>query len=355
MVYKREKWSHLVVNSGFDKYTVPIFSACAGSRKMPLLKTLMSSYCQNDCRFCSFRCERKQKRDRWKPLELAKITMKLWKMGKIQGLFLSSSVDKDPDLVVEKQIETVKILRNIGFNEYIHLRLMPSTSKDLIKQSVEIADRVGINIEFPKAEYYDDMKIFLDFKQDLIRRLKWLSHEIIKAKKEGKCRSGLDTQMIVGASNETDKEILRVSEWLYNKLNCHRVYYSTFEPMVNTPLEDRPAENRWREYRLYQCSFLIQKYGYKAKEFVLKDDMLSLEIDPKILIARHSGLMIDVNDAGFNELIRVPGIGIKAANNIIEKRPIRNLQQLKRIGVLSRALPFIKVGKQIQTSLSFWN
>ena len=258
--YKREKWSHLVVNSGLDKYTVPIFHACGKSKKIPLLKTLMSSYCQNNCKFCAFRCERKMKREKWEPEELAKISSKLWKEKIIQGLFLSSSVEKDSDFVVEKELETIRLLRKTGFTAYVHLRVMPGTSKELIKQAVEFTDRIGINIEFPKQEYYNDMKIFLNFKQDIIKRLKWISKEVEKAQKDGKCKAGLDTQMMVGTSNETDKEILGVSEWLYNKLKARRVYFSAFEPIKNTPLENQKPENRWREYRLYQSSFLIQKY-----------------------------------------------------------------------------------------------
>lgn len=352
--YKRQKWSHLVVDSGLDRYTVPIFSACAGSRKVPLLKTLMSSYCRNDCKFCAFRCERKIQRERWEPLELANVTMKLWKLRKIEGLFLSSSVEKDPDFVVERELETVEILRNIGFTDYIHIRLMPSVSRELIKQSVEIADRVGINIEFPKTEYYNDMKIFLDFKQDIIKRLKWISREVQKVQKDGKCKAGLDSQMIVGASDETDKEILEVSEWLYSKLGARRVYYSAFEPIQNTPLENKKPENKLREYRLYQCSFLIQRYNFLAGDFLLDNDMLVLGEDPKTMIARKIELQVDINNASFKELIKVPGIGIQTAKNIIEKRPVKSLAQLRKLGVLKRALPFIMFNRQVQTKLNSW-
>lgn len=351
---KRQKWSHLVVNSGHDRHTVPIFSACAGSRKVPLLKTLMSSYCENDCKFCAFRCGRKIRRERWNPLELANMTIKLWRMGKIEGLFLSSSVERDPNIMVERQIETVNILRKKGFSAYVHLRLMPGVNRELIKQSVEVADRVGINIEFPKPEYYNEMKIFLDFKQDLIRRIKWVSSEVKKAQKEGKCKAGLDSQMVVGASDETDKEIIEVSDWLYHDLDARRVYYSAFEPMPNTPLENKPAEDRWREYRLYQCSFLIQKYGFHTKDFVLDEGMLPLWQDPKLLIAKKAELIVDLNNANFEELIKVPGIGIKTAENIMERRPINGFAGLKHLGVLNRAQPFISLDGQRQTTLNFF-
>jgi len=295
------------------------------------------------------------KRERWKPWELTKITMELWKMKKIEGLFLSSCVERDPDFAVEKEIEAVEILRKKGFDAYVHLRIMPGVSRDLVKQSVRIADRVGINIEFPRAEYYNDMKIFLSFKQDIIKRVKWICSEVRKAQKEGKCKAGLDSQMVVGASNETDKEILDMSEWLYNRLNASRVYYSAFEPIHNTPLENKRPENRWREYRLYQCSFLIQRYGYRAKEFVLEDGLLPLNFDPKLLIARQTELKVDLNNSKFEELIRIPGVGIKTAKKILENRPIKKSIQLKELGILKRALPFIEFKKEIQTNLNCWD
>jgi len=340
MTFKRQKWSHLVVNSGLDRYTVPIFSACADSRKVPLLKTLMSSNCQNNCKFCAIRCEKKMGRERWEPGELANITFKLWKFRKIQGLFLSSSVERDPNYTVEKEIETVSLLRKMGFTAYTHLRLMPGTDIELIKQSVEIADRVGINIEFPGKDHYNDMKIFLDFKQDIIKRIKFLSRKIKKIQKEGRCKAGLDTQMVVGASDETDKQILDISEWLYKKLDARRVYYSAFEPMKNTPLEKKTAENKWREYRLYQCSFLIQKYNFHARDFVLDDfDKLPINQDPKLMIVRKLEMRVDVNNCGFEDLIKVPGIGLKTAASIIQNKPIKNLQQLKKTRCFEQGIP----------------
>jgi predicted DNA-binding helix-hairpin-helix protein len=353
---KRDKWHFLTTQVGFDKFSVPIFEASARNKCVPLLKTLMSSHCQNSCKFCSFRCERKTRRERWEPSKLAGVTMYLWHKNKIKGIFLSSSVEKDPDFVVEKEIETIRILRKDGFNSYVHLRLMPSVNRELIKQSVEIADRVGINLEFPRAEYYNEMKIFLDFRQDVVKRIRWVSEEVKKAQKEGKCKSGFDTQMVVGASEETDKEIIKASEWLYHELGARRVYYSRFEPVKNTPLESKKPENPWREYRLYQSSFLLRDYGFKARDFVFdENDRLNLHDDPKYSIAKHEGLKVDVNEAEFDELIRVPGIGIKTARKILEKRPIKDISYLKSLGVnLNRAIHFIELKSMHQLTLARW-
>jgi len=346
---RREKLKFLTTQVDYDKYTVPIYDSVGRNKCVPLLKTLMSSFCTNNCKFCAFRCGRKIRRERWEPEELAKVTLKLWKERKIQGLFLSSSVEKDPDLAVEKQIETIRILRKLGFTAYCHLRLMPSVNRELIKQSVELADRVGINMEFPRAEYYNDMKIFLNFRQDIIKRMKFLSREVKKAQEEGKCKAGLDTQMIIGAVNETDKEILQISEWLYSKLNVRRVYFSAFGPIKNTPLENQKPENKWREYRLYQSSFLIQRYGFKAEDFILNEfENLLPNQDPKFLVAKKSALFVDVNNAKFKELIRVPGIGIETAKKIISLRNsgvrLSSEKKLKEVGViLKRAVPFLKI------------
>jgi predicted DNA-binding helix-hairpin-helix protein len=360
-MYKSDKFRFLTTVVGDEKYTVPIYEAAARNKCVPLMKTMFSSHCRNNCKFCAFRSGRRTRRESWQPEELAKVALHVQKKGWIRGLFLSSSVHGDPDKVVESELKTVRILRSKGFTSYVHLRMMPGVSTELIKQAAEISDRIGINIEFPRAEHYNDMKIFLDFRQDIIKRLRIISREVENAQKNGKCKAGLDSQMVVGASNETDKDILKVSDWLYHKLKARRVYYSSFHPVHDTPLEKQPAENRWREYRLYQSSFLIQKYNFHSKDFVLdSNDKLHLSVDPKVLIAKQLELFVDISTAGFNELIRVPGIGIDTANKIIFERNsgtrFKNLDQLKKLGVIvKRALPFIKIptGQKTLTQFSF--
>jgi len=355
-MFKRKKWFNLTVSCGYDKHTIPIFRACAGSRTVPLFKTLLSSHCRNDCKFCGLRCERRTVRDRWKPIEFAKIGYKLWRMRKIEGVFLSSSVERDPNFTVERQVQAIELLRKMGFTDYVHMKIMPGTSRELIKRAAELSDRIGINIELPNKEHYEDMKLYLTFVQDVVRRLRWISKEVEKLQKEGKCKAGLDSQMVVGASNETDKEIIEMSDWLYNELNTQRVYYSRFDPVKNTPLENKQPENPWREYRLYQSSFLLRDYSFEADDFVFDDnDRLNLKQDPKFLIAKEKELIVDINDADFGELIKVPGIGLKTAQKIIENRPIKNASVLRSVGVITkRAMPFIEVNNMHQTRLSKW-
>ncbi len=356
MTFKRKKFEKLTVSSKYDQHTVPIFHSACGNRTAPLLKTLMTNECMNDCKFCPFRTERGIKRNSWEPRELANIAVKLRKMGKIEGVFLSSSVKRYPDKTFRKQLESVKEMRKLGFKDYIHLKVMPGTSRDLIKQSVKVADRVGINVEFPTQEHYEDMKLFLDFEDDILKRLRWISEEVKKAQEQGNCKSGMDSQIVVGASNETDKEIIKISGYIYQKLDARRVYYSKFNPIPNTPLQGKEPEYPWREYRLYQSSFLLRDYGFKSKEFVFDDnDKLNLKEDPKFTIAKRNDLLVDINDSSREELLKVPGIGPKTTEKVLEKRPFRNIPDLKKAGViLKRASPFIEVSGVRQSRLNRW-
>lgn len=355
-MFKRQKWFTLTIPCEKEKHTVPIFRASAGRCTVPLFKTLLSNKCRNNCKFCQLRCERRIKRDSWKPDEFAKIAMKLWKMRKIKGVFLSSSVERDPNYTVEQEIQAIDTLRKMGFTEYVHMKIMPGTDRELIRRAAELSDRIGINIEFPSKEHYEDNKLYLNFVQDIIRRLKWISKEVQKLQKEGKCKAGLDTQLVVGASDETDKEIIKISGWVYQKLKARRVYYSRFDPIKNTPLENKKPENPWREYRLYQTSFLLRDYGFKGRDFIFdENDRLNLREDPKFSIAKENELVVDVNNAGFEELIKVPGIGIKTAHKIVNVRPIKNVDSLRYTGViLKRAMPFIEINNVHQTCLSKW-
>lgn len=356
-MFKRQKWYTLTIPCEKERHRVPIFRASTGGcRTVPLFKTLLSNKCRNNCKFCGLRCERRIGRDSWKPDEFAKIAMKLWKMRKIKGVFLSSSVVRDPNYTVQQEIEAIETLRKMGFTEYVHLKIMPGTDRELIKRAAELSDRIGINIEFPNKGHYEDTKLYLNFVQDIIRRIKWISKEVQKLQKEGKCSAGLDTQMVVGASDETDKEVVKISGWVYQKLKAIRVYYSRFDPVKNTPLENKKPENPWREYRLYQSSFLLRDYGFKHRDFVFDDnDKLNLKEDPKFSIAKENDLMININDAKFEELIKVPGIGLKTAQKIVDIESIKSVNDLKSIGViLKRAMPFIELNNIHQTRLSKW-
>jgi len=313
---KLEKWKFLTYGMHLEK--IPIYYSSCG-KLIPLLKTLLSNYCINNCIFCPYRNERKIPRTFWKKEELVKITLALTRSKKIKGLFLSSGIFKDPEITSEKQIEVVEELRKRGYGDYVHLTLMPGISVEMMKRACEVSDRVGINIEYPKSDYYNSAKIHLDYLQDVIKRIRLLSKIVENYRKKGR-KISIVTQFIVGSLDESDKEILEVTEWLYRKLNVSRVYFSAFEPIENTPLENKSAEKKEREIKLYKASFLIRDYGFSYKEFEYDENGNLIRKDPK-------NFKVEIKEKYFFEdLIRIRKIGIKKA-----KRLDKNFSLLKFI------------------------
>ncbi|MEM0481029.1 MAG: radical SAM protein [Candidatus Aenigmatarchaeota archaeon] len=304
----KEKWRFLTYGMHLEK-CIPIFNASSCGKQVPLLKTLLSNFCINNCIFCPYRNQRKINRTFWKKEELVNLTIKLTKSKKIQGLFLSSGIFKDPDITVEKQLEVIEELRKRNYRNYIHLTLMPGVSVELMKRAVELADRIGINIEFPSAEYYNEAKIYLDYKQDTLKRLRLLAKVVEHYKKKGR-KVSLVTQFIVGCLDEKDREILEVTEWLY-KLGAKRVYYSAFEPIEKTPLENKKPESKEREIKLYRASFLIRDYGLSFKDFEYNENGNLVYLDPK------SSIKPKIKEKyEFEDLVLFKGIGIRKAERI---------------------------------------
>jgi predicted DNA-binding helix-hairpin-helix protein len=284
--------------------------------------------------------------------------MRLWKEGKIKGLFLSSSILKDPDYIAEKQLNVLRILRGLGYKGYIHLRLMPGTSRHYMREAVELADRVGVNLEAPTEELFEELCPSKGgYKEAVLKRLEWVVNEVQQAEsrkdedKIGFGRSGVDTQMIVGAVGDTDWQHLKATMWLYESLKLKRVYYSGFEPVEQTPFQDRSQCPPHRGYRLYQCSFLIRDYGFKLEDLVqiVDDEGFLPNMDPKVAFAmKNLDLFpVDLNEAAEREIMRIPQIGPLTANRIVEARKnvkIKYLSDLEKIvgANLARAVaPYI--------------
>jgi predicted DNA-binding helix-hairpin-helix protein len=257
--------------------------------------------------------------------------MQLWRERKIRGLFLSSSVSKDPDHVTELQLEVLRLLRNHGYSGYIHLRIMPGASFHLIREAVELADRVGINLEAPSKDVFSELCPDKGgFQEAIIKRLTWIAQEVKRARQKsekpsfGFAKAGVDTQMIVGATDDNDWQYLRVTEWLYKNQGLKRVYYSGFEPIAQTPLEKRKACLPWREYRLYQCSFLLRDYGFQTDQLaqIVNDEGFLPNTDPKLAYAKANPDMfpIDLNTASYHEILQIPQIGPATAKKIIKAR-----------------------------------
>ncbi|MBU0535921.1 MAG: radical SAM protein [Nanoarchaeota archaeon] len=321
-----------------------------GGMKTKLFKTLMSNSCSFDWKYClnSTRCQKKSNNTSFEPKELAETFNYLYKNKYVEGLFLSSGISSDPDRMAEKMIEAVSMIRvKYHFRGYVHMKILPGSSYETVKRSAEISTRLSINIEAPNKERINELSSTKEFKSDILRRQAWI--------KKQKVPAGQTTQVIVGAGEETDLEIIKMVDWEYREMDLKRFYYNSFSPVKGTPMENKEAVESLREFRLYNVDFLFRKYGYRLKEVegIMDDGMLPRE-DPKILIARQSFEgHVDVNDLGYRELLRIPGIGPTSANRIVSKtrtgQKIKTKKDLKACGVvLKRALPFVEVGGERQ-------
>ena len=312
-------------------------------RAICLFKTLYSNVCSFDCKYCTNSSACRKRTATYEPDELAKTFMSLYIRNYVEGLFLSSGVLGDSDKTTEKMIESVNILRNkYKFQGYIHFKILPGTSYELIKQASEFADRLSINLEAPNKSRLSEISNIKDFHIDILRRQRWI--------KNMKLPSGQTTQLVVGGSDETDKEILNMIDWEYKNFNLKRGYFSAFLPVPKTPLEHKGRTPLIREHRLYNVDFMLRKYNIPLKEFKsIMDNGMLPNCDPKVALAEHyfDG-PVDINYANLSELLRVPGIGPMSAHRIIGLRnsgkDIKKYEQLNNIGVvLKRARPFIKV------------
>lgn len=352
---KASRLRYLKRSAGRDR-CVPIYDAKAGSREVPLLKTLVSNRCRNSCSYCAFRCERRVRRERFDPPELAEIALNLWNRGDIQGVFLSSSVDPGPDGATRREVRTAEILRESGYDGYLHLKLMPGCNRDLVRRAVELSDRVGLNLESPDGSTISEVRPEVDPGIDIWRRLRWCGEEIDRLDSPGKVT--IDTQFVVGAGYESDLQLLEASHELYEDLGLARVYYSGFSPVERTPLEDAEACPSSREFRLYQASSLLRDYPVEPEDLrpALGEDDSLRDADPKLALleSKRDLFPIDLNSASRDELQLAPGIGPKTARKIVSARwedPFESLRDArKRIG-LRKSMPFLSVDGERQGRL----
>lgn len=326
-------------------------------RCVSLLKIMMTNYCMYDCAYCISRKSNDIKRASFSVKELVELTLEFYKRNYIEGLFLSSGVVKSPDHTMERMVRVIKELRTVHkYNGYIHMKSIPGASKELVTQAGLYADRLSVNIEIPTEKNLKFLAPEKDHKS-VFAPMKYIQNGVLEYKEEKKkykstpkfTPAGQSTQMIIGATNETDQDILKVSSLLYMQSSMRRVYYSGFIPV--NPHDNRlPALQQAplvRENRLYQADWLMRFYHFTADEII--DDAnpnLDLEVDPKLSWAlRHPEMFpVDVNTAEYRQIVRVPGIGIKSAKLIIASRKFGKLDryQLKKIGVIiKRAQYFI--------------
>ncbi len=336
-------------------------------RCISLLKVLQSNACSHDCAYCINRRTNDIPRATFEPEELAKLVMEFYRRNYIEGLFLSSAVVGTPDYSMELMLRTVTLLRKkYRFNGYIHIKVMPGASRVLIDRAGFLADRISANIELPTSKGLELLapdkhpKLVMGSIRDISGKIREISDTRKKIQSTPMyAPAGQSTQLIVGATSDSDKTIISLSESLYDKLSLKRVYYSAFIPVVkDTRLPALVNPPLKREHRLYQADWLLRFYGFRAGE--LLDDShpdLELECDPKVSWAlRHYGFFpLEVNRASYEELLRVPGIGVKSAQRIVRARRHCTLdeQGLKRLGVvLKRAKYFLTcAGKGIHKTV----
>ena len=316
----------------------------ADGRCISLLKILMTNACIYDCKYCINRKSNNIKRAIFTPEEICEITINFYKRNYIEGLFLSSGIIKNPNYTMEKMIETISLLRNkYKFNGYIHAKAIPGASDYLLKRLGFLVDRLSANIELPSD---DSLKLLApDKKTDKISHI---MDTINKNKSRKFTPAGQSTQMIIGASKETDFDILGKTESLYNNFNLKRVFYSAYIPVNNDKmLPSIKTAPLVREHRLYQADWLLRFYNYKVNDLLDNTNPnFNLLLDPKADYAlRHlDRFPIEINTASYYDLLKIPGIGPTSAKKIISSRKYFKLEfnDLKKMNVsLKRAKYFI--------------
>lgn len=326
-------------------------------RCVSLLKIMLTNYCIYDCAYCINRRSNDINRATFTVQELVELTIEFYRRNYIEGLFLSSGVINNPDYTMERMVRVVKELRTVHrYNGYIHMKSIPGASPELVNEAGKYADRLSVNIEIPKEH---NLKLLAPEKdhQSVYKPMFYIQQGVLANTEERKrfrhaprfVPAGQSTQMIIGATDESDKEILHLSSALYQRPSMKRVYYSGYIP-INTNDSRLPVLKQAplvRENRLYQADWLMRFYGFRANEIV--DDTfpnLDLEIDPKLAWAlRHpEAFPVDLNKADYGMILRVPGIGVKSAKLILVSRKHGRITSstLKKIGVvMKRAQYFI--------------
>lgn len=339
-------------------------------RCVSLLKILLTNFCIYDCAYCVTRKSNDIQRAAFTVEEVVDLTINFYRRNYIEGLFLSSGIFKNADYTMERLVRVAKKLRlEHNFNGYIHLKSIPGASDELMREAGLYADRLSMNLEIPTES---GLKLLAPDKdhQQMIKPMGFVRNELIQYKEEKKkyksvpkfAPAGQSTQVIVGATQENDFQIIQVADHFYNNFNLKRVYYSGYVPVSNDAR--LPAIGAQvplvRENRLYQADWLMRFYGFKANEILEKNNpFLDLEVDPKMgwALRNITQFPVIIQNAPLEMILRVPGIGVKSAHKIVHARRFQNLtlDHLKKIGVsINRARYFISVGGE-NAHLKFLN
>lgn len=331
----------------------------ADGRCISLLKILLTNDCIYDCSYCLNRVTNPVERATFTPEEVAELTIQFYRRNYIEGLFLSSAVEKNPDHTMENIYKVLELLRyKYNFWGYVHVKVIPGASQLLIQKTGMLADRMSVNIELPTKE---SLKILAPQKkvENIIKPMSLINNEITRTIEDKKhftntprfVPGGQSTQMIIGATPDSDKTILNVSQNLYDKFNMKRVFFSAYIPVISSP--NLPSVSTMpplvREHRLYQADWLMRFYYFNSDElFTETERNLDLEFDPKMMYALRNidKFPIEINKATYEELLRIPGLGVTSAQRIIRERKNAELSydSLKKMKtVLKRARHFITI------------
>lgn len=344
-------------------------SFSADGRCISLLKVLMTNYCVYDCKYCINRRSNDTRRTAFTPRELAELTVQFYRRNYIEGLFLSSGVLRDPDYTTLRMIETLRLLRReFAFNGYIHAKAIPGTSPELVQQLGYLADRLSVNIELPSQKGLaalapDKSKAAILAPMRLIEAQgRQNKEELVKYRHAPAfAPAGQSTQLIVGATEDSDRHILHLTESLYDRYRLKRVFYSAYVPVVENPLlpDLHTKPPLLREHRLYQADWLLRFYGFRADE-LLDDQHPNFDpmLDPKCYwaITHPEQFPVEIMTADLGRLLRVPGIGPTGARRILSARRtgLLHFDDLKKMGiVLKRAQFFILCGGRMREGLHF--
>lgn len=331
-------------------------------RCISLFKILLTNHCIYDCAYCTNRRSNDVKRTAFTPRELAELTIAFYQRNYIEGLFLSSGVMRNPDYTMEQMLRVVKLLREAyRFNGYIHMKAIPGASDELIAQAGRYADRMSVNLEIPSEE---NLKLLAPEKSysEVFAPMRFIQQGMLESAEERKkfrsaprfVPAGQSTQLIIGATPDSDRQILTLASALYRRPSFKRVYYSGYIPVNrgDSRLPALAAPPLVRENRLYQADWLMRFYEFKATEIVDESHPdLDLDVDPKMGWAlRHPEFFpVDVNSAPYEMILRVPGIGVKSAKLIVVSRRYGRLSipQLKKIGVVMKRAQYFIVNREL--------
>jgi len=341
-------------------------SFSSDGRCISLLKVLQTNACMYDCQYCVNRKSNDVPRATFAPRELAELMMNFYRRNYIEGLFLSSAIVKSPDYTMEMLYKTLHLVRKeYRFNGYIHVKAIPGASQELIQAVGYLADRMSVNIELPSEK---SLRLLAPdkAKQDILGPMRQVKDGIVQNKEEVALfraatpfvPAGQSTQLIVGATPESDHSIVALAEGLYKKYTLKRVFYSAYNPVTDkNPLLPVIKPPMLREHRLYQADWLLRFYGFAAAELFRKSENLPMDLDPKCNWALQNleQFPVEINRADYWTLLRVPGIGVKSALRIVSARKVGNLQfdHLKKMGiVLKRAKYFITCNGRMMEGIS---